>query len=157
MMLTMLKSVRAVHALLTLGVLIARPAPVTAECIRAWSGLPDARQKADVVFAGTVTNLKPDPDGVFVTFDVNRVWKGSLPKHVVLPLWTALIETFQFQPGSTYLVFAQRHRSSPDAPMSMRVPTVTEPVFEVSQCSATRLLTYREPALRELGRGAKPR
>jgi hypothetical protein len=129
-----------------------------AECLAGWKDIPDAKRGAALVFSGTVIEIKPDPDGVFVVFDVHRVWKGTLRKRLVLPVWNAAIDSyFQFHKGRSYVVFASPHHSSPDNPMSMRVPTVSEPVFEVSPCSATRDLSDAKVVLAELGRGSKPK
>jgi len=132
--------------------------PAGADCIRAWKDIPDAKRLAALVFSGKVIEIKPDPDGVFVVFEVDRVWKGSVRKRLVLPIWTASVGSYflHFQEGGSYVVFASRHHTSPDNPGSMRVPTVSEPVFEVSPCSATRALSGANAVLAELGRGSKP-
>jgi len=122
--------------------------------VRIWTTIADARQKADLVFTGTVTNLKPDPDGVVVTFDVDLVWKGPRQERLVLPLYRDL-ESFIFVKGEKYLVFADH--LSRENPLSKRIPTVAEPVFEISLCSATRAVKDAGPALRTLGRGARAR
>ena len=141
-----------------LAVVIVGADPAIAECLRAWKDIPDAKRLAALVFSGTVIEIKPDPDGVFVVFDVDRVWKGSLRKRLVLPIWNLAVDSyFPFQKGGSYVVFASRHHMSPDDPGSMRVPTVSEPVFEVSPCGATRALSDAKAVLGGLGRGSRPK
>lgn len=130
------------------------PHPAGAECIRLWKDFADAKRRASLVFSGTVTETKPDPDGSFVAFAIDRVWKGSAKRRLVSPLFVSL-DSFRFQKGTMYLVFADRHRSSSANPQSLRVPTTSEPVFEVSECSATRTIAEAGEALVQLGPGSK--
>ena len=60
--------------------------PCHAECIQIWKDIPDAKRLAALVFSGTVIERKPDPDGLFVTFAVDRVWKGPRLRRLVLLL-----------------------------------------------------------------------
>jgi hypothetical protein len=61
-----------------------------AECIRIWKNIPDAKRLAAIVFSGTVVDVKGGPDGVFVTFAVDQVWKGPRQRRFVLPLYMTL-------------------------------------------------------------------
>jgi hypothetical protein len=99
--------------------------------------------------------MKGDPDGVFVTFAVDRVWKGPRQRRLVLPLYMTL-DSVNFVKGESYVVFAARHVMSESIPGSMRVPTVTEPVFEVSTCSPTKPLRQAQATLAQLGRAVRP-
>jgi hypothetical protein len=108
-----------------------------------------------LAFSGTVTEIKGDPDGIVVTFDVDRTWKGPTRRRLILPLYMTL-DSFRFVKGQTYVVFASRHVASPTIPGSMKVPTVTEPVFDVSQCSPAQPLEQAHETLTKLGRGTKP-
>jgi len=55
------------------------------------------------VFSEIVTAVKPHPDGIFVTLDVRRLWKGDLRRRAILDLQTDL-DAFRFMQGKTYLV-----------------------------------------------------
>jgi hypothetical protein len=135
--------------------ILALPTLGSAECIRVWKDTLDAKRLSALVFSGTVIQIKEDPDGIFVTFEVDRVWKGPTQRRLVLPLYMT-IESVNFVKGQSYVVFADRHRMSPSIPGSMKVPTVSETVFEVSICSPTRPLEQAQATLDRLGRGAKP-
>ena len=135
--------------------ILACPVLGRAECVRIWKDIPDARRMSTMVFSGTVTEVKGDPDGVFVTFKVDRVWKGPQQRQFVLPLYVTL-DTVNFVKGASYVVFADRHTASPSIPGSMRVPTVSEPVFQVSSCSPTKPLQEAQATVAQLGRATKP-
>jgi hypothetical protein len=127
-----------------------------AECIRIWKDIPDAKRLAAVVFSGAVVEVKKsDLDGVFVTFAVDRVWKGPRQRRLVLPLYMTL-DSVNFVKGESYVVFASRHVMSESLPSSMRVPTVMEPVFDVLICSPTKPLREAQATLVQLGRAARP-
>jgi hypothetical protein len=132
------------------------PRQTAAECVRLWKDIPDAKGRVALVFSGTVVERKPDPDGLFVTFAVDRVWKGPRLRRLVLPLYMTL-DSFRFLEGEKYLVFADRH---PAAPLDLLVkpgPTTTEPIYEVSQCSPTTAFGKAHAALAQLGSGSKPK
>ena len=125
-----------------------------AECVRLWQDLADAKRRFTLVFTGTVVALKPDPDGVFATFDVRRVWKGEVRRRLVLPLHMDL-DTFRLVEGTSYLIFA--YRLSPEDARAARVPTETESAFYISQCSPSRRLPTADERVAGLGRSHGPR
>jgi hypothetical protein len=132
---------------------VGAPAPLFAECVRLWHNISEAKAQSTLVFSGTVTKFKPDPDGVFVTFTVKRVWKGTLARQVELPLYLTL-DSFRFDQGIDYLVFADRLSQKQQS--TLAVPTETAPVFYVSECGATRTLADAQSSLKELGDSKKP-
>jgi len=140
-------------ATLTFAVSLLTGASARAECVMLWKDIKDAKRLSAVVFSGTVVEMKGDPDGVFVTFDVDRVWKGRARRRLVMPLHTSL-DSFRFENGRNYVVFADR--LSPSDQRSMRVPTVTEPVFDVSSCSPTKPLDQAKDTVAILGRSTRP-
>jgi hypothetical protein len=139
----------------SVATILGSPSLGSAECVRVWKDIPDARRLSALVFSGTVIEIKGDPDGVFVTFDVDRTWKGPTRRRLVLPLYVTL-DSVRFAKGQGYVVFADHHVASPTIPGSMKVPTVSEPVFEVSICSPTKPLEQAQATLAQLGRGTKP-
>jgi hypothetical protein len=146
---------RALLVVVGTATILAFPTVSGAECIRIWKDIPDARRMSAFVFSGTVVEIKGDPDGAFVTFDVDRIWKGPTRRRLVLPLYVTL-DSVRFVEGQDYVVFADRHVASPTIPDSMKVPTVSEPVFDVSICSPTESLEQAQATLKQLGRGTKP-
>ena len=67
---------------------------------------------ADVVFAGTVTELEPAGGSkAIVHLDVSRVWKGAVPSRMVLYQARWGIDSVEFSAetvGMQYSVFAVR-------------------------------------------------
>lgn len=106
-------------------------------------------QKFDSVFSGTVTKIEGKPpetdtyssmDPVFVTFDVDTVWKG--PKSDTITIMTALMDAscgFNFEDNQEYIVYANEHAQG----------------LEVSLCSRTNLITNATQDIDELGTGYK--
>ena len=64
------------RTILTATILFGSTSGVRAECIRLWKNAADAERRSTMVFSGTVIGIKADPDGMFATFEVQRVWKG---------------------------------------------------------------------------------
>jgi len=103
---------------------MSRPAPVASTMIVAWLlGAPFARaecfivtaqhvmtEKAyELVFHGTVVEILRASDNRYrATFDVDRVWKGSVAKRFDLYIWEPPAETPRFEVGSQYVALAQR-------------------------------------------------
>jgi hypothetical protein len=140
------------RTIVTASILFGSTSGVRAECIRVWKDAADAERRSTMVFSGTVVALKGDPDGLFATFDVQRVYKGHVAHRLVLPLHTDL-DTFRLVEGMTYLIFAdQLHGDARD----LRGPTETEPVFFISLCSPSRQLTSVNERIQELGKPRPP-
>jgi len=142
------------RTILTATILFASTSGVRAECIRAWKDAADAERRSTIVFSGTVVALKGDPDGLFATFDVQRVWKGNVARRLVLPLHVDL-DTFRLVEGTSYLIFSDQLPASD--PRALRGPTETEPVFYIGVCSASRQLTNVNERIHELGKPHGPR
>ena len=125
--------------------------PMNAECGRLWTDLADAKKAFTLVFSGTVVQMRPDPDGLFVTFDVRDVWKGDPTRRVTLPLYMDL-DAFHLAERGHYLIFAE-----PLPPNATRVPTESAPVFYISQCSPSRSLSSADEVVKGLGKRRSPR
>ncbi len=106
-------------------------------------------QKFGSVFAGKVTKIEEkhsnadiisSADPVFVTFDVNTVWKGSQSDTITIQ--TALMSAscgFNFEDKLEYIVYANEHAQG----------------LEVSLCSRTSLIADAVQDINELGTGHK--
>lgn len=109
----------------------------------------EATATSDVVFAGTVTSLRPLLARVSespavdrrpnqdVEFKVLRAWQGIGSSDFKIKLAQNSC-TFSFTSGQTYLVFARRE--NPESPE-----------FFVSICTPTKLLSTAQADLKELG------
>jgi hypothetical protein len=148
-------SMKTLMTAFTAATILGTPSLGSAECVRVWKDIPEATRLAALVFSGTVVEITGDPDGAFVTFEVDRTWRGPTRRRLVLPLYMTL-DSVHFAKGQGYVVFADRHVASRTIPGSMKVPTVSEPVFEVSICSPTKPLEQAQATVAQLGRGTKP-
>src|SRR5438128_650618 len=80
-----------------------------AECIR----VPAQRRLNDkaheLVFNGTVVEItRTDGEGYWATFNVDRVWKGSVSRRFNVFVWERAPESDHFELLHSYVVFAQR-------------------------------------------------
>jgi hypothetical protein len=126
---------------------------VEAECIANWRDVRDYLGPGpDVVFSGTViSGGSPDPE---TTFEIDRVWKGDLQRKTTMLVMPGL-EDVQFRKGITYLVFARflkmfRLEQVGFAPVIL-------PLYEVSSCSPTRVLSDAQEFVERLGPANAPK
>ena len=109
--------------------------------------LNEARAKAEVVFRGTITDIRSGT----VSFRVDRVWKGDAARIFEMPDFPESAACIGFAPkwlqvGNDLLVFAARlHRYPGDND------------YFTSICGRTSLASEAGDALRRLGTGRLPR
>lgn len=102
----------------------------------------EAKDHADEVFRGTVTDIKqpwmPNSMLARVTMQVDEVWKGEAEQVVLV--YSSLFDAscgVEFEVGKTFLVFAN----------------YSDGVLKTSMCSRTEEVTYAGQELRDLGPG----
>jgi len=73
-------------SLVSLGIQFSFPALVLAQCGSGWLSLKDQmnRPAVTVVFRGSVLEWQRRESFLVMTFEVNRVWKGTVSRRVVL-------------------------------------------------------------------------
>jgi hypothetical protein len=82
---------------------------VRAECVIITAKQVMTENAYEVVFSGAVVEIvRTSDDGYRATFDVDRVWKGSISKRLDLYVWEIPSETPRFDVGFQYLALAQR-------------------------------------------------
>ena len=128
------------------------PAVVTAECPLMTVSQGMALPTTVAVFSGTVSDIEESAGAAahVVTFDVQRVWKGTLTKRVsVYQLNTT--EAIPFSAGVPYLIVAYRLPPE-ERELSGTIQRATP--FGVATCvSRTLEQAERLGDLRELGPG----
>lgn len=102
----------------------------------------EAKDFADEVFRGTVTDIKqpwmPNSMLARVTMQVDEVWKGKAEQVVLV--YSSLFDAscgVAFEVGKTFLVFAK----------------YSDGVLKTSMCSRTEEVSYAGQELRDLGPG----
>lgn len=117
-----------------IGLPLLLPRLTFAECI----GMPlrPIVDQAAVVFSGTVVKVTANTasacGGQIITFDVDRVWKGSPTKHFVIYSFTRTPEPFQFTVGTKYVVPA--HLQTTEERTQFGLGASEPPTFGVGQC-----------------------
>jgi hypothetical protein len=104
------------------------------------------------VFSGTVSDIEESAGAVahVVTFDVQRVWKGTLTKQVSVYQLNTL-DAIPFSAGVPYLIVAYRLRPE-ERELSGTIQRT--PAFGVASCVSRALeQAERFGDLRELGPG----
>jgi len=135
------------------------PHQAFAECVRVGNSLRAILPYADTVFSGTVTDVT-DLSGVidrFVTFDVDRVWKGPVTKRFSIHSFDLTMDRYSFDVGRKYLVFAHKPRSEDERTLLRVLPSERE-TFVVGICGGgTRWFSEVDGKLDELGSERRPR
>jgi hypothetical protein len=141
-------------ALVAASLLVASSA--RAECITPgrWS-LDEAH--VELVFSGNVVGISQVADmGLRVTFDVERVWKGSVSKRLDLYVWLLDVEMPVFESGRRYVAFATKMTGR--SRTGVGFPANHAPVFEPTSCGA---LDYehaeKSGTVRDLGESKPPK
>jgi hypothetical protein len=145
------------HVLAICMATLVMPSVARAECVMARAALIK-EPSIELVFRGSVVGLNQISDfGVRVTFNVDQVWKGPVPKRFDLYVGGLDAETARFEFQRPYLVFA--HRMSQTARQGVGL-TERDPVaFTATSCNAVHADIRAFPnentskILRELGEG----
>jgi hypothetical protein len=114
-----------------------------------------AKQRATVVFRGTITALRPtgkrpafDGDtGKIAVFRVSRVWKGEVGQTLEMPAAEEAGGCWGFAPqflklGAELIVYARR---------------LAGMEYETNVCSRTQFVKYAAEDFKELGPGEEPK
>ena len=135
------------------------PYAAGAECI----GLPPAlvAKSAAVVFSGTVTKVdRVDASewsrqfAQFVTFDVDRVWKGRVRRQFDVYSFTRTPEPYPLRVGTRYLVFAHTPTEQERVDLNLGAGEA----FVIGQCGdGTTEFPVPPEDLAGLGPGITPR
>jgi hypothetical protein len=141
---------------LTLAIILV-PRLAFAECLRRVP-LHYSIGPAAVAFSGTATNIVSNAGserpGTIVTFDVDRVWKGSVTRRFMVYSFTRTPDGMSFSVGKKYVVFAH----SPTAGESDDLRLNTTPAFVVGVCGdgTEELMLVPVAEFAELGEGNAP-
>lgn len=101
----------------------------------------EAREGADAIFEGRVSQIEASEDHVRVTFAVTQQWKGVDAETLTLRTATNSAACgYAFAEGETYLVYAHAHEGG----------------LETTLCDRTALIADAGEDLAELGSGSTP-
>jgi hypothetical protein len=106
----------------------------------------------ELVFSGTVVDVTRTGDvGYRATFDVDRVWKGVVPRRIDLYVWELAPEVPRFEAGHHYVALAGR-LVDPRARQAAGLGVSHTIAFTPVQCSDA----LAPDLIRELGVGQPP-
>jgi hypothetical protein len=150
---------RRLFLLIALPLLMSRVA--FAECPELPRDIRTIAKYSAVVFSGTVTRIESisaSRGAEAVTFDVERVWKGSPSKQFVVynVTFTGIVDVgFAFQKGTKYIVFAHRQTTQERADFGL---AASGPVaFRIGSCGGgTRTYEKAKVEIAKLGAGRAP-
>jgi hypothetical protein len=129
--------------------------PASAECVRTTARQVMESKHYEVVFSGTVVAITRTADfGYRATFDVDRVWKGTVAKRSDLHVWEMAAETPRFVVGQKYLALA-RKLVAPEERNGVGLKGTDIVAFTPVQCSDPDSLA--PDIIRDLGRGYPPK
>lgn len=145
--------------LLVVALLSATPLhsmPSKAECLEVSGQMILADSRVDMVFSGRLVNRAyvgaSERSTYKATFEVDRVWKGSVGERIDIFVSELAPEAPRFEEGGTYVVVASR---VVDAKLrhdiGLEDPKVS--AFAARQCSGVLPTDIRE----QLGEGARPK
>ena len=111
----------------------------------------------ELVFSGTAVEVTRTADlGYRATFDVERVWKGTVPRRLDLYVWELQVEMNEIVRGRKYLVGATRLIEARERKGVALAETGTVAYTEI-RCGATEYREAEETGiLRAMGVGAPP-
>jgi hypothetical protein len=128
--------------------------PVAYGCSCEEPTVQEAKQKATIVFRGTITQFRPvakrpslgEDTGRMAVFHTTRVWKGNVGPTFEMRAIKETSGCWGFSPellklGAELLVYS----------------FISEGEYQTSICSRTRLVKYAAKDFEELGPGEEPR
>ena len=133
---------------------LAVPVSAGAECIHVTANDLLSRESSEVIFRGTVVQITRTADlGYRATFEVDRVWKGSVSKRFDLWVYELAPEIPRFEAGHRYVAAAHRMTNVRDRE-GAGVGTSDAIVFTPAACSDE--FTLAKDIDRDLGLGYPP-
>ena len=126
--------------------------PAHAECFVLTAKFVMEEKSIEMVFSGTVVSVtRTAPNGYRATFDVDRVWKGSVPKRFDLYVWDLAAEVPGFVLGQHSVLLAERLTYTTREGVGIEKSQAV--AFGPAQCS----MALDENIVRDLGPGESPK
>ena len=150
---------RLLPLLIALSLLTSRVA--FAECPRLPADIREIAKYSALVFSGTVTKIESSSasrGAEAITFEIERVWKGSPSKQFIVYNSTFTGNTdigFVFQKGTKYIVFAHRQTAEDRADFGLAASGPA--AFRIGACGmGTRPYEDAKVEIAKLGVGRAP-
>lgn len=135
------------------GLLFLAAVSASAECVRVSPTIAVEGPSTELVFSGKVVQITRTAElGYRATFDVDRVWLGSVTKRFDLYVWELAPEAPRFEMAGTYVAIARRVDEPTREKVGLGGTNVV--AFTPLQCSAGHSISE---FTRELGSGRPPK
>ena len=145
--------------LLALSLIVSLPAhrvPSAGECVVVSADVILADSRVALVFSGRVVGRvyvgKLETSTYRATFEVDRVWKGAVPKQIDIYVSELSAEMPRFEEGREYVVVANRVVHS-KLRQDMGLADADGPAFAAQLCSGDLPPDIRK----QLGAGSRPK
>lgn len=128
--------------------------PIAKECFTQTGPYVMGDAKIELVFSGRVVDYSVTADDAYrATFDVDRVWKGTVSKRIDIYVWTLeSAEMPRYDKGREYVVLAKR-LTDPRLRKAVGLGDSDATAFGAANCADALSPRIRE----ELGPGSPPR
>jgi len=136
--------------------LLSIPKVAHAECFVQTAKFVMGEPSIELVFSGQVVEVARSGEwGSRVTFEVNRVWKGSVPERLDLYVRERSSNAPRFQEGERYVALAAKLKDAPSVRAELGLSQSKAPFFIAMQCSDRTVLAPNIE--RDLGSSYEPK
>jgi hypothetical protein len=145
------KRLSATSALIAIATILV-PATARAECFLMTTQYVLSSPRIELLFRGRAVEItRTAPAGYRARFDVETVWKGTVPPRFDIYVWEGASEMPSFQKDTSYLVSAHR-LTDPNTRKGVGLDGSETVVFTPTQCSGSFVPQIQT----ELGHGYPP-
>jgi len=100
------------HLLVAFAIVVASTMSVSTECVILTAKQVMSQPSFEIVFSGRVVDVKAaGANGYRATFEVDRVWKGTVPARIDLYVPPSPAEVPRFNKGTRYVAVAHKMTS----------------------------------------------
>ena len=133
--------------------LLLTSSPAPAECFVQTGKYVLAEPAIVLVFSGRVAEINRTADASYrATFEVDRVWKGSVPRRFDVYVWELAAEMPEFKKDQAYVVLA-KPLTDPPVRQAVGLGETDRGAFTPTTCSGVLSPDIK----RELGPGHRPK
>ena len=126
---------------------------VSSECVAVSGDMLLADPRHELVFSGRVaTTTRVGELAYRATFDVDRIWKGDVAKHMDIYIWELKSEMPRYEEGKDYVVLAAKATDARERD-AIGLKDDTAVAYVANSCSDALAPDIR----RQLGQGTRPK
>ncbi len=132
--------------------LVSPPVP-SLECVAVSGDMLLADTRNELVFSGRVVSRATVGEPTYrATFEVDRVWKGAVPKRIDIYVWELKPEMPRYEQGKEYVVLASRLADARER-QAVGLNESDRTAFAALSCAGELQPDIRK----QLGKGSRPK